>query len=167
MVLLLGRDDRDPLFLQAKEAGMSVLEAHLGPGEHDNHGERVVRGQRLMETVGDVFLGWQRSTGIDGRERDFYIRQLRTGRARSRSRSRSRSRRCNSRALVCTPSCAAGRWRAHTPAPATASQSPPIGASSAFDRMVRFADAYADLNEGDHRALQEAVTAGRVQTVDV
>ena len=43
MVLLLGRDDRDPLFLQAKEAGTSVLEAHLGPGEHDNHGERVVR----------------------------------------------------------------------------------------------------------------------------
>jgi uncharacterized protein (DUF2252 family) len=77
MVLLLGRDDRDPLFLQAKEAGPSVLEAYLGPGEHDNHGERVVMGQRLMQTVGDIFLGWQRTAGIDGQERDFYIRQLR------------------------------------------------------------------------------------------
>ena len=77
MVLLLGRDIKDPLFLQAKEAGTSVLESHSGTGPPDQSGARVVEGQRLMQTVGDIFLGWLRVDGIDGRQRDFYVRQLR------------------------------------------------------------------------------------------
>jgi uncharacterized protein (DUF2252 family) len=163
MVLLLGRDDRDPLFLQAKEAGTSVLEAHLGPGEHDNHGERVVIGQRLMQAVGDIFLGWQRSTGIDGQERDFYVRQLRDWKG-SVEVEEMRPEGLHLYAKLCGWTLA----RAHARTGDRVAIAAYLGAASAFDRaMVRFADAYADLNERDHRSLQEAVTAGRVRTVDI
>ena len=74
--LFAGRGGRDPLVLQAKEAQASVLEPYLGASEFENHGERVVRGQRMDQAALDVFLGWQRSRGLDGKEHDFYIRQL-------------------------------------------------------------------------------------------
>ncbi len=76
VILLLGRDDDDPLFLQAKEAQRSVLEPFAGPSEYDNQGQRVVEGQRRVQAASDIFLGWVRTTGIDGQERDFYVRQL-------------------------------------------------------------------------------------------
>ena len=76
IVLLLGRDDEDPLFLQIKEAQESVLEPHVAPSRFDHHGERVVQGQRLTQAASDVFLGWVTATGIDGQDRDFYVRQL-------------------------------------------------------------------------------------------
>ena len=71
-----GRDDSDPLLLQAKQAEASVLERFVWPSVYENHGERVVRGQRLMQAASDIFLGWRREPGIDGVERDFYLRQL-------------------------------------------------------------------------------------------
>ncbi len=74
--LLVGRDGKDPLVLQAKEAQPSVLEPYLGASEFANHGERVVRGQRISQAASDIFLGWQRSVGLDGSEHDFYVRQL-------------------------------------------------------------------------------------------
>ena len=77
MALLLGDDDHDALFLQAKEAGPSALEQFVGPSEYDNAGQRVVVGQRVMQAVSDIFLGWVRVKGIDGQTRDFYLRQLR------------------------------------------------------------------------------------------
>ena len=77
ILLLLGRDGQDPLFLQAKEAQESVLERFVGKSKYPNHGQRVVAGQRLMQAASDIFLGWQRVTGLDGQVRDFYIRQLR------------------------------------------------------------------------------------------
>ena len=76
IILLEGRDGADPLILQAKEAQASVLEAHVSPSEFSNHGERVVVGQRLMQSASDIFLGWVTVVGFDGRERDFYVRQL-------------------------------------------------------------------------------------------
>ncbi len=76
IVLLVGRDEDDPLFLQAKEAQASVLEPFLGKSEFANHGQRVVEGQRMMQSASDLMLGWDRVKGIDGVERDFYIRQL-------------------------------------------------------------------------------------------
>src|SRR4029077_20153027 len=77
IALMLGRDGEDPLFLQLKEAEASVLEEFLGPSEFDNHGERVVVGQRLMQASSDIFLGWLHvEEGIDGQDRDFYGRQL-------------------------------------------------------------------------------------------
>ena len=77
ILLLLGRDDQDPLFLQAKEAQESVLERFVGRSRYPNHGQRVVAGQRLMQAASDIFLGWERVTGLDGQPRDFYVRQLR------------------------------------------------------------------------------------------
>ena len=77
IVLMLGRDGQDPLFLQAKEAQASVLEPFVGKSRYANHGQRVVEGQRLMQASSDIFLGWKRLAGFDGVVRDFYIRQLR------------------------------------------------------------------------------------------
>ena len=81
IVLLLGRDGDDPLFLQFKEAEASVLERFLGKSEFANHGQRVVEGQRLTQAASDIMLGYVKVEGIDGVERDFYIRQLWTRRA--------------------------------------------------------------------------------------
>ncbi len=76
ILLMVGRDDSDVLFLQAKEAQASVLERFVGVSEHSNHGQRVVVGQRLMQAASDIFLGWIRVDDLDGRSRDYYIRQL-------------------------------------------------------------------------------------------
>ena len=74
--LMLGRDDDDPLFLQFKEAEASVLEPFLAKSEFANHGQRVVEGQRLTQAASDIMLGWIRADGVDGVDRDFYVRQL-------------------------------------------------------------------------------------------
>ena len=76
VVLMLGRDDDDPLFLQCKEAQPSVLEPFVGRSEYSHHGRRVVEGQRMMQSSSDIMLGWLRTTGIDGETRDFYVRRL-------------------------------------------------------------------------------------------
>ena len=73
---MIGRDVRDPLFLQFKEAQASVLEPFLGKSQYSQHGQRVVEGQRMMQAAPDIMLGWERVVTIDGEERDFYIRQL-------------------------------------------------------------------------------------------
>ncbi len=76
VVLMMGRDGQDPLFLQAKEAEASVLEPYVGESEFGNHGERVVEGQWLMQAASDILLGWLPALGFDDDERDFYVRQL-------------------------------------------------------------------------------------------
>ena len=76
IMLMLGRDDNDPLFLQVKEAQASVLERFLGASAYSHHGERVVAGQHLMQGATDIFLGWQRIKGMDGVTRDYYVRQF-------------------------------------------------------------------------------------------
>ena len=76
VLLMMGRDGQDPLFLQAKEAEASVLEPYVGESEFGNHGERVVEGQWLMQAASDILLGWLPALGFDGQERDFYVRQL-------------------------------------------------------------------------------------------
>ena len=86
IVLLLGRDDEDPLMLQAKEAEASVLEPFLGASAFANHGQRVVEGQRLMQAASDIMLGWIRVDGLDGVKRDFYSASCGTTRARRSSR---------------------------------------------------------------------------------
>src|SRR5208282_2967478 len=78
IVLMLGRNDADPLLLQIKEAEASVLSRFVGASKYANQGQRVVAGQRLMQASSDIFLGWQRTeAGLDGQQRDFYVRQLR------------------------------------------------------------------------------------------
>ena len=76
IMLLVGRDHNDPLFLQVKEAQASVLERFLGTSTYPHHGQRVVAGQRLMQAATDIFLGWQRIKGLDGVTRDYYVRQF-------------------------------------------------------------------------------------------
>ena len=124
VILLVGREGKDPLVLQAKEAQASVLEPHLGASEFECQGERVVRGQRISQAASDIFLGWLRSEGLDGQEYDFYVRQLWDWKA---SADLSTLERGGPAAPTRAP--AAGRSRAHTPAPATGSRSPPISAA--------------------------------------
>jgi uncharacterized protein (DUF2252 family) len=158
MALLLGTDESDPLFLQAKEAGPSVLEAFAGASEYDNCGQRVVVGQRLMQTVSDIFLGWVRVKGFDGRTRDFYLRQLRDWKGSAEIES-----------MVPAGMRAYGElcgWtlaRAHARSGDRIAIAAYLGSSPAFDVAVReFADAYADQTERDHRLLVEAIDSGRI-----
>ncbi|MFJ9032571.1 DUF2252 domain-containing protein [Streptomyces sp. NPDC102274] len=159
ILLLLGKDDEDPLILQAKEADHSVLAAHVGESEYDNQGQRVVAGQRLMQAVGDVFLGWDRVKGIDGRRRDFYVRQLRDWKGIFVPQIMvPRGMR------VFGELCGETLSRAHARSGDRIAIAAYLGAGEAFDAaLAEFAESYADQNERDHRALVDAVGKGRVR----
>ena len=156
--LMVGRDERDPLFLQAKEAQPSVLERFLGPDAHGHHGQRVVVGQRLMQAASDIFLGWQRVTDIDGQIRDYYIRQFHDWKG-SADVETMRVPGAKAYARLCggTLARAHARWGDRIAIAAY------LGRGDAFDRAVaRFSAAYADQNERDYEALLAAVRSGRV-----
>ncbi|GGT29401.1 MULTISPECIES: DUF2252 domain-containing protein [Streptomyces] len=156
--LLLGRDESDPLLLQAKEAGPSVLAPYTAPSAYDNQGQRVVAGQRLMQAAGDIFLGWERLTGLDGRERDFYVRQLLDWKGSATTEGMS-PQGMRLLARVCGRSLARAHARSGDPI-AIASY---LGAADTFDRAVAdFAESYADQNERDFAALADAARTGRV-----
>ncbi|WP_055602222.1 DUF2252 domain-containing protein [Streptomyces aureus] len=156
--LLLGRDDQDPLFLQAKEADTSVLAAHVGASTYRNQGERVVSGQRLMQATSDIFLGWERVDGIDGRKRDFYVRQLRDWKGIALPETMN-PRRMRAFGDVCGITLA----RAHARSGDRIAIAAYLGSGDSFDRaLATFAEAYADQNERDHQALVDAVAAGRL-----
>ncbi|MCL8013366.1 DUF2252 domain-containing protein [Streptomyces sp. AS02] len=158
IVLLIGRDGEDPLLLQAKEAGDSVLAPYCGASEFENQGERVVTGQRLMQAASDIFLGWKHATGIDGRERDFYVRQLRDWKGIARPETMDPAT-LGLFARLCGASLARAHARSGDPIAIAAY----LGRGDTFDRaLVDFAQAYADQNERDHQALTDAVSEGRV-----
>jgi uncharacterized protein (DUF2252 family) len=160
IVLMLGRDGGDPLFLQAKEAQASVLEPFLGKSEFANHGQRVVEGQRLMQAASDIFLGWiHTERSLDGEPRDFYVRQLWD------SKGSAIVELMEPNALT-----AYGRLCGQTLAKAHARSGDPIaigsylGRSDVFDQaMVAFAETYADQNERDYDTLEKAIESGRVE----
>ena len=155
----MGRDDSDPLFLQFKEAQQSVLEPFLGKSRYGQHGQRVVEGQRMMQAAADVLLGWERITTIDGEQKDFYIRQLWDAKG-SPEWSRWTPRHWRPTARVCGWTLA----RAHARSGDRIAIAAYLGRGDSFDRaMASFAEAYADQNERDYRALQEAVGSGRVE----
>lgn len=159
IVLLLGRDDDDPLLLQAKEAQASVLAPYTDGEEPDNQGRRVVEGQRLIQTTSDILLGWTHATGLDGRPRDFYVRQLRDwkGIARPETMDPGLLRQF---ARLCGASLARAHARSGDPVAVAAY----LGRGDRFDRaLAAFAQDYADRNERDFAALGEAVRAGRVR----
>jgi uncharacterized protein (DUF2252 family) len=156
--LLVGRDGRDPLVLQAKEAQPSVLEPHLGASEFANHGQRVVQGQRISHAASDIFLGWQRSEGLDGSEHDFYVRQLWDWKA-----SADLSAMTESGLHAYTRACGWSLARAHARSGDRLAIAAYLGAGATFDRAIaRFSTAYADQNELDHQRLADAVAAGAV-----
>ncbi|MGW4564422.1 DUF2252 domain-containing protein [Streptomyces sp. NPDC004561] len=159
ILLMLGRDDTDPLLLQAKEAQESVLAAHTGGPGHDNQGRRVVRGQRLIQTGSDIFLGWTRVTGPDGRSRDFYVRQLRDWKGIARPETMDPAL-LDLFARLCGASLARAHARSGDPVAIAAY----LGSGDRFDRaLTRFAQAYADLGERDFEALGAAARSGRVR----
>jgi uncharacterized protein (DUF2252 family) len=161
IVLLVGRAGKDPLVLQAKEARASALEPYVGPSEFENHGERVVRGQRMAQAAIDLFLNWQRSEDLDGQEHDFYVRQLWDWKA-SVDLSTMSYWGLHAYSRACGWSLA----RAHARSGDRLAIAAYLGAGSQFDRAIaRFSAAYADQNERDHRRLAEAVAAGEVPAV--
>ena len=159
IALMLGRDGQDPLFLQMKEAQESVLEEFLGPSEFENHGERVVTGQRMMQASSDIFLGWLHvKSGIDGQERDFYGRQLKDWKGSAEVEL-----------MVPSGLSAYGRlcgWtlaRAHARSGDRIAIAAYLGRGPSFDRaIVGFSAAYAEQNERDYKALAKAVKAGEI-----
>ena len=159
IVLMLGRDDADPLFLQVKEAEASVLSRFVGASKFANHGQRVVAGQRLMQASSDIFLGWQRTeAGLDGRPRDFYVRQLRDWKL-----SVDIENILASGMRMYGELCGWTLARAHARSGDRIAIAAYLGASDAFDRAVtQFAAAYADQNERDHQSLVDAVSSGRI-----
>ena len=161
VILLLGRDASDPLFLQAKEAQRSVLERFAGKSTVRNQGQRVVEGQRLMQAASDTFLGWLRTAQDldDGQPRDFYLRQLWD----SKTSADITQMQASEMALY-AKLCAWTLARAHARTGDSIAISGYLGSSDVFDRAIgAFAESYADQNERDHSALLNAIASGRVQ----
>ncbi len=159
IALLLGRDGQDPLFLQMKEAEASVLEEFVAPSEFENHGERVVTGQHLMQASSDIFLGWVHvPSGLDGQARDFYGRQLKDWKGSAEVEQ-----------MIPKGMAAYGRlcgWtlaRAHARSGDRIAIAAYLGKGPSFDRaIVQFSQAYAEQNESDYKALAAAVKSGRI-----
>jgi uncharacterized protein (DUF2252 family) len=159
IVLMLGRDAADPLFLQVKEAEEAVLSRFVGAGKYANQGQRVVAGQRLMQASSDIFLGWQRTEAWpDGRTRDMYARQLRDWKF-SLDVGAMPPASVRAYGEVCGWTLA----RAHARSGDRIAIAAYLGGSDVFDRSVaQFAGAYADQNERDYQALAGAAAAGRI-----
>jgi uncharacterized protein (DUF2252 family) len=159
IVLLLGRDESDPLFLQAKEAEASVLEQFLGKSAFSEHGQRVVEGQQLTQAASDIMLGWLRATGADGVERDFYVRQLWDSKGSAEVETMN-PKRMRTYAQVCGWTLA----KSHARSGDSVAISSYLGKGDKFDRaMASFAESYADQNERDYQSLVDAVDSGRVK----
>ncbi|HLJ79889.1 MAG TPA: DUF2252 domain-containing protein [Ktedonobacterales bacterium] len=155
IVLLTGRDDDDPLFLQVKEAEASVLEAYLPKCGYKHQGERVVAGQELMQAASDIFLGWM--TGPAGR--DFYWRQLRDMKGSVEVETLS-----STNLALYAGLCGWALARAHARASGNAVEiAAYLGASDTFDKAIAsFAEAYANQTERDYQALLAAIKSGRI-----
>jgi uncharacterized protein (DUF2252 family) len=159
IVLMLGRDDTDPLFLQVKEAQESVLSRFAGASKFTNQGQRVVAGQRLMQASSDIFLGWRRAEAVlDGQQRDFYVRQLRDWKY-SVDIETMLPRGLRMYGELCGWTLA----RAHARSGDRIAIAAYLGGADVFDQAIaQFAAAYADQNERDHKALLAAIESGRI-----
>ena len=155
ILLLEGRDEQDPLFLQIKEAGPSVLEAYLPTSSYENHGERVVQGQRLMQASSDIFLGW--SPSYD--KHDYYWRQLRDWKG-SFDVDDADEKDLRRYAQLCGWTLARSHARSGDPAAIDGY----LGSSASFDEAItEFAGLYADQNESDYRAFADAIDRGDLE----
>jgi uncharacterized protein (DUF2252 family) len=159
IALLMGRDTGDPLFLQMKEAEASVLEPFLGASEFSNHGQRVVTGQRLMQATSDIFLGWLHvGAGVDGKARDFYVRQLKDWKGSAVIEQMTPKGMSLYGAL-----CGWTLARAHARSGDRIAIASYLGSGNVFDRAILgFSRAYAEQNERDYNELVQAVKSGRI-----
>jgi len=168
IALLQGRDGKDPLLLQIKEAQASVLKSEIPKDMRArslsaNEGERVVSGQRLMQAASDIFLGWDRAAGIDGQRRDFYVRQLRDMKG-----SVVVEEMVPDGMRLYGEACGWTLARAHARSGDPIALNVYMGEDDAFpDAIAAFAQRYADLNERDHHAFVEAVSSGRLQAQEI
>jgi uncharacterized protein (DUF2252 family) len=159
ILLLLSRSGGDPLFLQAKEAGHSVLEPHLGAGSYRHHGRRVVEGQRLMQAASDIFLGWVTVEGIDGEQRSFYVRQLWDGKGSADLTLMSAGD-----LGIYGRLCGEALARAHARSGDRLAIAAYLGKGDVFDQaLAGFAEAYADQNERDFERVEKAAASGEIQ----
>jgi len=163
IVLLLDHASEEPLLLQVKQAEASVVERFVRTSSYENHGERVVRGQRLMQAASDIFLGWDRFT-LRGREHDYYFRQLRDWKG-----SADVAGMTPAGMTLWAEMCGWTLARAHARSGDRVAIASYLGRADTFDRAIAaFAAAYADQNERDFAALQDAVRSGRIEaTADV
>ena len=156
--LMIGRDNKDPLFLQAKEAQSSVLERYVGQSQYTHHGERVVVGQRLMQAASDIFLGWLRVTDIDGQIRDYYLRQFQDWKGSAQIDSL-----VVPGAILYARVCGTALARAHARWGDRIAIASYLGNRDNFDQAIAdFSVRYADQNERDYEALARAVKSGRL-----
>ena len=158
VVLLLGRDDGDPLLMQVKEAQPSVLEHYLNSRGYANAAERVVEGQRLMQSSSDILLGWLHCVGPDGHEGDYYVRQLHDWKGSVTPESMTPQ-------LLADygQSCGHVLARAHARSGDRIAIAGYLGGGEAADvAFTRFGEAYAQQNEQDYATLREAAATGRV-----
>ena len=162
IALFIGRDMGDPLFLQVKEAQESVLEPYLGKSEYPNHGKRVVAGQRLMQAASDMFLGWKHiKQGLDGQERDFYVRQLHDWKGSANVETMAPGG-----MTLYGELCGWTLARAHARSGDRIGIASYVGAGNTLDQaLATFAETYADQNERDYQALVEAVRNDRLQAI--
>ncbi len=161
IMLMIGRDQNDPLFLQIKEAEASVLERFLDKSAYPNHGERVVAGQRLMQAATDIFLGWQRIKGLDGVPRDYYVRQFQDWKG-----SADVENLLVPGATLYSRICGATLARAHARWGDRVAIASYLGNGDTFDRAIAdFSAAYADQNERDYAAFTAAVDSGRLVAI--
>jgi uncharacterized protein (DUF2252 family) len=159
VILMMGRDGQDPLFMQAKEADASVLEPYAGASEFGNHGERVVEGQWLMQASSDILLGWLPAFGMDDKERDFYVRQLWDGK-RSVEIETLPPKGLEVYGRVCGWTLA----RAHARSGDRIAIAAYLGKGDSFDQAIaEFSERYADQNELDYGALADAAKSGRIE----
>jgi hypothetical protein len=155
VLLLIGRDDKDPLFLQVKQAESSVLEAHVSPSEYANHGQRVVEGQRLMQATGDIFLGWTEARVGP----HFYWRQLKDMKG-SADLDGADPQMLGRYADLCGWTLA----RAHSKSGDPIAIAGYLGSGDRFDRAVgEFSRRYVDQAEQDYRAFGDAIESGRIE----
>jgi uncharacterized protein (DUF2252 family) len=160
VMLMIGRDSTDPLFLQLKEAQPSVLERFLPPSRYDNCGHRVVAGQRTMQANSDILLGWNRLIGLDGIEHDFYVRQLHDWKG-----SADIDQMSPDNLGIYAAMCGWTLARAHARSGDRVAIAAYLGSGSVFDQAIAdFAAAYAQQNQHDYEALLAAIANGRLPT---
>jgi len=159
VLLMTGRDPDDTLVLQVKEAGASVLEPYWGSRSHATAGERVVTGQRLMQATSDIFLGWQQTKGLDGKVRDFYVRQLRDGKGSVDVASLTLRQ-----LTIYGELCAWTLARAHARSGDRVAIAAYLGKKDTFEQaLARFGESYADRVEQQHAQLDHAALTGGLE----
>jgi len=162
VVLMVGRDEADPLVLQCKEAQVSVLEPYAGASDYANSGQRVVEGQRLMQAASDIFLGWLPAVGLDDQARDFYVRQLWDGKLSVDIETMDYQQLRNYGRL-----CGWTLARAHARSGDRIAIAGYLGKGGVFEEaLADFSIAYADQNELDYKALVGAIAAGHIEAED-